>query len=212
MIGAAGDILWAIANRSGVSIEPLAAHNDLAPQVQLHIARELRIPDGVATANIGGVAGASPRSASSRTDDPETALKVAITPPPSSMVWPLVGPITSRFGYRTLRIANTNMHYGVDIGGRTGSPIRAAATGRVTFSGWRGGFGNLVIITQGDTEYWYAHASQLHVEEGEMIAAGEVIARVGETGNTTGPHLHFEIRIGGTPTDPLPILESRARR
>jgi murein DD-endopeptidase MepM/ murein hydrolase activator NlpD len=82
----------------------------------------------------------------------------------------------------------------------------------VTFAGWRGGFGNLVIVEQGDTEYFYAHASSIAVEVGAVVVPGQLLARVGSTGNATGPHLHFEIRVDGTPIDPLPILESRARR
>ena len=128
------------------------------------------------------------------------------------MVWPLVGNITSRFGYRRLRIGGTNMHYGLDIDGNTGDPIRSATAGTVTFSGWRGGFGYLVIIENGDTEYFYAHASALLVSVGQRVQPGDLIARVGATGNVTGPHLHFEIRVNGAPVDPLPILEARATR
>jgi len=69
-----------------------------------------------------------------------------------------------------------------------------------------------VIVTNGNTEYFYAHASALLVSEGQQVQPGDLIARVGATGNVTGPHLHFEIRVEGTPVDPLPILEARATR
>jgi murein DD-endopeptidase MepM/ murein hydrolase activator NlpD len=211
IVVAAGDTLWSLASRNGVTLEALASANGIDPNAPLYVGRELRLPDGASSsANVGGVAPAA--AVATRPAATEPPVRVAAIPPSAAMVWPVVGPITSRFGYRQLRIANTNMHSGIDISGRNGDPIRAATTGRVTFAGWRGGYGNLVIITQGNTEYWYAHASQLHVEAGEMVAAGEVIARVGETGNTTGPHLHFEIRVDGTAIDPLPILEARARR
>lgn len=126
------------------------------------------------------------------------------------MVWPATGIITSRFGWRSLRIGGTNMHYGLDLDGNTGDPIYAATAGVVTFSGWRGGYGNLVIVEADGTEYYYAHASELLVNVGAIVSAGQVIARIGTTGNVTGAHLHFEVRVDGTPVDPLPILEARA--
>jgi murein DD-endopeptidase MepM/ murein hydrolase activator NlpD len=128
------------------------------------------------------------------------------------MVWPLVGQITSRFGWRRLTIGGSNMHNGLDIGGRTGDPIRSATAGVVTFSGWRGGYGYVIVVENGDTEYWYGHASALLAEVGDRVSPGELIARVGSTGISTGPHLHFEIRVDGAPIDPLPILEARAER
>ena len=79
------------------------------------------------------------------------------------------------------------------------------------FSGWQGGYGYLVIVEDGDTEYYYAHASELLVNEGQRVAAGDLIARIGSTGNSTGSHLHFEIRVNGDPVDPLPILETNAQ-
>ena len=113
------------------------------------------------------------------------------------MVWPLSGQITSRFGYRQLR--GSNWHNGLDIDGVTGDPIVAATAGIVTFSGWRSGYGNLVIVTAGDTEYYYAHASELLVAEGQVVGAGQLLAKVGSTGFSTGSHLHFEIRVNGSP-------------
>ena len=82
----------------------------------------------------------------------------------------------------------------------------------MTYAAWMGGFGNLVIVTAGETEYYYAHASDLLVYEGEAVEAGQIVALVGSTGRSTGSHLHFEIRIDGTPVDPLRILDSRASR
>ena len=104
------------------------------------------------------------------------------------------------------------MHYGLDIDGDVGDPIRSATSGTVTYAGWRGGYGNLTIVTSGDTEYYYAHASVLIAQVGEQVVPGQAISRVGATGNVTGPHLHFEIRVNNSAIDPLPVLESRARR
>ena len=111
-----------------------------------------------------------------------------------------------------MRLTGTNWHSGLDIDGVTGDPIRAAAAGVVSYSGWKGGYGNLVIVKAGDTEYYYAHASTLHVSEGEFIQTGQLLARVGATGRTTGSHLHFEVRISGTPVDPLSLLKVTAAR
>jgi murein DD-endopeptidase MepM/ murein hydrolase activator NlpD len=126
------------------------------------------------------------------------------------MLWPVHGQITSYFGYRRLRIGGTNMHYGLDIDGETGDPIEAAVAGTVTYSGWRNGFGNLVIVTNGNTEYYYAHASEIFVAEGQSVEVGQHIANVGATGRVTGSHLHFEVRVDGTPVDPLPLLQQYA--
>ncbi len=102
------------------------------------------------------------------------------------------------------------MHYGLDIDGDTGDPIVAASAGVVTYAAWMGGFGKLVIIERNDIEYYYAHASEILVREGQQVDTGQLIARVGTTGRVTGSHLHFEIRVDGTPVDPTPVLVTRA--
>lgn len=124
------------------------------------------------------------------------------------IIWPLTGVITSYYGPRNL--LGMTYHYGLDIDGNTGDPIVAAMSGTVTYSGWLGGYGYLVIVEDDDVEYYYAHASELLVSVGQLVSAGETIARVGATGRVTGPHLHFEIRIGGQAVDPLPYLERTA--
>jgi murein DD-endopeptidase MepM/ murein hydrolase activator NlpD len=194
VVVAPGDSLWQIARRHDTTVNALMALNGLRND-RLQVGQSLRVVPG-SDLGVARAAAAAPR--------PEGAAV--------GMVWPLVGEITSRFGYRRLRIAGTNMHYGLDIDGNTGDPIRSATAGTVTFAGWRGGFGQLVIITHGSTEYFYAHASALLVSEGQSVEPGQVIARVGATGNVTGPHLHFEIRVDGVAVDPLPILEARASR
>lgn len=140
---------------------------------------------------------------------PSTPVAAAVLSS-TDMIWPASGLITSYFGWRSLRIGGTNMHYGLDIDGITGDPIYSATAGVVTFSGWRGGYGNLVIVEAGGTEYYYAHASALVASVGQIVQPGDLLARIGATGNVTGSHLHFEIRVNGTPVDPLPILEARA--
>ncbi|MGH2828825.1 MAG: MCE family protein [Actinomycetota bacterium] len=117
-------------------------------------------------------------------------------------MWPLDGPITSPYGPRWGR-----MHTGIDIDGATGEPIIASAAGTVTMATYFSGYGNAVMIDHGGgVSTLYGHLSALDVREGDVVAQGEVIGSVGCTGNCTGDHLHFEIRVGGTPVDPLPYL------
>ncbi len=118
------------------------------------------------------------------------------------------GPITSPFGYRVHPIFGTmRFHTGVDIGAYYGSPVLASDSGVVIDSGWMGGYGNCIIIDHGGGySTLYAHCSELYVSYGQSVAKGQQIAAVGSTGNSTGPHLHFEVRINGEPVDPLGFI------
>lgn len=113
--------------------------------------------------------------------------------------------ITSEFGPRWGRL-----HNGVDLGMTAGTPIYAAKAGTVTYAGYSGGFGNLVKIDHGGgMETYYAHCSSLIAAEGMTVEKGEIIAAVGSTGNSTGPHLHFEVRMAGQPCDPMQWIEEQ---
>ncbi|MDW8027692.1 MAG: peptidoglycan DD-metalloendopeptidase family protein [Armatimonadota bacterium] len=120
---------------------------------------------------------------------------------------PVDGKIVSGFGYRFHPIfRRVKFHYGIDISAPYGTPIRAVADGVVIFSGWRRAYGNTVIIDHGDgLATLYAHCSRLLVNEGEVVKQGQVIALVGSTGLSTGPHLHFEVRRYGEPINPLAV-------
>ena len=122
--------------------------------------------------------------------------------------WPLQGPLNSGFGYRQDPFGQgTRLHTGLDIGADTGTPIHAAASGTVNSAGWNGGYGNCVIIDHGDgLATLYGHQSRIAVSAGQMVNQGDVIGYVGSTGNSTGPHLHFEVRVNGSPVDPLGYL------
>jgi murein DD-endopeptidase MepM/ murein hydrolase activator NlpD len=122
--------------------------------------------------------------------------------------WPVNGEVTSGFGYRMHPIFHVRkMHTGVDISAGMGTPIKAAAAGTVIFAGWRGGYGQAVIISHGNgLATLYAHQSKLLVSVGDKVKRGEVIGKVGSTGYSTGPHLHFEVRVNGNPVDPMGYL------
>jgi murein DD-endopeptidase MepM/ murein hydrolase activator NlpD len=119
-----------------------------------------------------------------------------------ALMWPVSGPVTSPFGWRWGR-----MHEGIDIAVPTGTPVHAAQSGRVIFAGWMGGYGNLVVIDHGGgLATAYGHNSSIAAGNGQSVAQGQVIAYAGSTGNSTGPHLHFEVRVNGAAVDPLGYL------
>lgn len=122
--------------------------------------------------------------------------------------WPASGEITSPFGYRTHPIWGTTIyHAGIDIGVDEGVPVHAADGGTVVWSGWMGGYGYAVVIDHGNgLSTLYGHNSELVVSEGETVGKGQVIAYAGSTGNSTGPHVHFEVRVNGDPVDPMGYL------
>ena len=120
----------------------------------------------------------------------------------SGFMWPVSGPMTSSFGWRWGR-----MHEGIDIAAPTGTPIAAAASGTVIYSGWLGGYGNLVVIDHGGgVSTAYAHQSSIAAGTGQSVVQGQVIGYVGSTGFSTGAHLHFEVRVNGQAVDPLGYL------
>lgn len=123
-------------------------------------------------------------------------------PSSSGLIWPVSGTITSPFGMRWGKL-----HPGLDIGAGMGTPIKAAAAGRVIVAAYDGGYGNLVVIDHGNgLATAYAHQSQIAVSVGEQVGQGQVIGYVGSTGFSTGPHLHFEVRVNGSPVDPMGYL------
>lgn len=118
-----------------------------------------------------------------------------------SLARPVSGVITSRFGVRSnLRKSS---HTGLDIAAGTGTPIGAAASGTVTFSGRKGSYGNMIVITHANgVQTYYGHCSKLYVSAGTQVSQGQTIASVGSTGNSTGPHLHLEVRVNGIAYNP----------
>lgn len=187
---AQGDTLWELATRHGVDLENLLAANPGVDPGHLQIGQELVVPpEG---ARLKRIAGTAP------TEEAESALA-------GVFAWPLFAPISSNFGPRWGR-----NHAGIDLAADHGDDIRASRDGRVVLSGTVSGYGETVILEHADgTRTLYAHASKLLVAAGEQVKQGELIALVGSTGNSTGPHLHFEIIVGDRPRDPLTYLPRR---
>jgi murein DD-endopeptidase MepM/ murein hydrolase activator NlpD len=140
------------------------------------------------------------------------ATTTAAPPPPASSpsggssssgyIWPAKGTMTSGYGARW-----GTVHKGIDVAAPTGTPIWAAKAGEVIYASWMSGYGNVVMIDHGgDVTTLYAHQSRIASSVGQSVAQGQVIGYIGSTGNSTGPHLHFEIRFGGVPRDPAPYL------
>jgi murein DD-endopeptidase MepM/ murein hydrolase activator NlpD len=126
-----------------------------------------------------------------------------------TFIRPVPGPITSPFGYRTDPITGaTGFHSGLDIGAPCGTPIKAAGTGVIISAGFNsGGYGNMTLINHGNgLSTLYGHQSSIIVSEGQSVTQGQVIGYVGSTGKSTGCHLHFEVRVNGTPVDPTGYL------
>jgi murein DD-endopeptidase MepM/ murein hydrolase activator NlpD len=154
---------------------------DALAQVSSQLAAQIQNAQGAVSASPGG----SPAAISS-----------------SGFIWPVSGPVTSTFGWRWGR-----MHEGIDIAVPSGTPIRAAASGTVISAGWLGGYGNLIVIDHGGgLATAYAHMSGYAASTGLPVAQGQTIGYVGSTGHSTGPHLHFEVRVNGFPVDPLSYL------
>ena len=118
-----------------------------------------------------------------------------------SFIRPISGTITSRFG--SISRVRTGAHTGLDIATKTGTPIAAAASGTVTYSGYQGALGYLIKISHGNgVETYYGHCSKLYAKVGDQVNQGDIIAAVGSTGNSTGPHLHLEVRVNGVAYNP----------
>ena len=151
-----------------------------------------------------------------------TALLLAAPPPASRQarpampcpVTPTWGHLASPYGWRRHPMGGgTGHHWGIDIAAPAGTPVLASMAGTVTFTGWFGGYGITVYVAHGGGwETLYGHLSRVFVAPGQQVACAQVIGAVGSTGNSTGPHLHFELRWRGRPVDPVPYLIEAYRR
>ncbi len=143
-----------------------------------------------------------------RAGDERTRDRKAAPRGTGRMIWPAPGRVVSGFGYRRHPIwGGIHLHTGIDIGAAFGEPVRSADGGEIIFSGWWDGYGKAVVIDHGKMiSTVYGHLSRIYVEAGQRIEKGQIIGLVGTTGFSTGPHLHFEVRVNGKPTDPMKYL------
>lgn len=230
----AGEDLIAFAARLGVAPAAIVERNGLQPPYPLEagvpmltpsaqVVADGRAADGPVADGIGGpvVPGTTP-AAGSHAELREHAFARleeilngrVLVPPDDDFVWPLAGPprITSRFGWRNVSVGGNRYHVGLDLGASTGTPVLVALDGTVLRTGWMGAYGYAVYVGHADgLETRYAHLSSIAVEPGQGVSRGATIGRVGSTGASTGPHLHFEIRRAGRALDPLGVLPDRER-
>ena len=183
----AGQTLWRISRTYGVDLETLQWVNDVEDVTDLRVGRVLFIP-GVDRAQT--VQPAMP-------EDDAPSLRMV------DLIWPLRGRKTSGYGPR-----GGSPHQGLDLAAPTGTLVLAAADGKVAYSGnGMRGYGKVVVIKHpNDLSTVYAHNSKLLVRMGDSVGQGQTVARVGQTGRATGPHLHFEVRRRGVPEDPMKFL------
>jgi len=173
-----GESLWSISREYNVKLESIIAANSITDASKISTGQQLRIPNVPgARSNIG------------------------------NFIWPVRGRITSPYGMRVIS-GRKDFHAGIDIGGPSGTNIVAAESGRVSYAGYMRGFGNVIVLSHdGGYSTVYGHNSVNLVKKGQYVKRGSVIGKVGRTGNATGSHLHFEIRLSGKPVNPLPYLK-----
>jgi murein DD-endopeptidase MepM/ murein hydrolase activator NlpD len=173
-----------------------AEYNAVQAQIQAQIAASLSRGNPTAPA-----AGPKPGPPSAPAPGPGSAS----TTRDARFIWPVNGSVGSGFGPRIHPISGgSRMHTGVDIGASSGTPIKAADDGVVVMAGPNGGYGNWTLIDHGGgLATGYGHQSSIGVSRGQRVSRGEVIGRVGSTGASTGPHLHWEVRVNGNPVDPM---------
>lgn len=192
-----GETIWTIAKRYGVSRDEIVKANALTQPDKLALNQSLVVPGGKPI-----VSKSAPVQLASRGTTTARELNDAASSS-SSFRWPLTGRISSKYGTRW-----GTTHHGIDIAVPVGTSVRASASGKVIFSGTQSGYGKIVILDHGNgVTTRYGHNSKLLVSVGDRVDAGDRIALSGNTGRSTGPHLHFEIRFNGRSVNPLNYLD-----
>jgi murein DD-endopeptidase MepM/ murein hydrolase activator NlpD len=186
-----GETLWDLASLYEIDFDDLLYINNLTSPDKLKLGQQIILP-GVEAIKL-----------QNPSEPKKVAAKTASSASLSRGIWPASGSVTSKFGQRWGK-----EHNGIDIGASTGTNVKAFMAGKVTYSGWESGYGNLVIINHGNgLQTYYAHNSKLLVKIGQSVDSGSIIAKSGNTGNSTGPHIHFEVRKNGTPVNPYSYLK-----
>lgn len=225
-----GDTLYRIAKRFGLDYRLLAKRNHLAPPYRIFVGQRIYLtsiapkskymPLPKTQASVKPPSRTHQASRSISKPKPKPRVTRVTKPKPTAkpsthsvasagsvhLQWPASGKVTSLFGMR-----NRRMHDGIDIGAPEEAPVYAAAAGEVVYSDSRlSGYGKLIIIRHSKDMFTaYAHNQRNLVRKGDTVKKGDVVARIGQTGRATGPHLHFEVRRGSTPVDPLSYLPRR---
>lgn len=214
-----GDTLYSIGKRFGVDHKLLARRNHIRYPYTIYVGQRLSLtrtaprpqymPIPKVRTKTKYVAKKRPKKSKVKkrsSKKPASTHRKAAVNGSVKLRWPLKAKVTSRFGRRGSR-----MHDGIDIGAKEGTPIHAAASGEVVYSDQRlSGYGKLIIIRHSrDMFTAYAHNQRNLVRKGSRVKAGDIIARVGKTGRASGSHLHFEVRRGPTPVDPIAYLPRR---
>ena len=210
---AEGENLLTVALRHGLSPAELAAANGLSGSSLIAVGQWLVIPNS-SPELLAVLEAPRDRRTVLLGQQRQLAVRAAqllsrYQPPAEGFRWPLAtrGMISSPFGPRSLAILSSTFHAGLDIAAPIGTPILASRQGIVTRSGWGGVYGHVVHLDHGDgSQTRYAHMSRILVEAGRFVTAGETLGLVGSTGISTGPHLHFEIRLQGRAVNPLDFL------
>ena len=228
---AAGETMYRIAKTYGITVEELGAANGIKDPRELSVGQELMIPGGerprygdpgplsdeepeLVLTKPGHAPVSTPRRsvpAVGRREEPSRARVVSGRPGTSSrprlatqglLDWPLRGVLYGRFGKK-----GREPHDGIDLAAPSGTPIKTAQSGTVLYAGEQKGYGLIVIVEHSPTLITlYAHNRDLRVRTGQKVRREQVIATVGESGRTSGPHVHFEVRVDGKPVDPLEYL------
>jgi len=189
-----GETAYRIARAYGVDVADLLEINGIADPRQVAVGTELFVPGASRVVELDEVTGGKPAPAHGEAGETARAT--------GRLGWPLQGVLYGRYGVRS-----GHRHDGIDLAAPEGTVIGAAAAGAVIYAGEQAGYGSIVILRHLDgLVTLYAHCSAVLVGEGASVRRGEPIARVGQTGRTTGPHLHFEVREGTRPRNPLLFL------
>lgn len=191
-----GDTVAGIAQQLNAKVEDIIAENTLRDSAAIRIGEKLFVPGGYRQPAPRRVVAEEPAGSAPEEESGTPRPPTAESPAGSGFLWPTVGRHISQY-FRW-------GHTGIDIPNRDLPPVYAAKNGTVAFSGWLGGYGRLVIVDHGGgLRTYYAHLSKSFVAPGEKVAKGDVVGKVGSTGRSTGPHLHFEIRQNGRALNPL---------
>ncbi len=201
----AEEVVNGLKEKDSSNIENISIVEKYETQVQDFVSSEEAIsklyvekPKQVTVASVSKTSSTGSVNTKLTTSSAKTSLGI-------SLIRPVSGTITSRFGASSSM--RKSSHTGLDIATSTGTPIVAAAAGTVTFSGYKGSYGNMIVISHGNgVQTYYGHCSKLYVSTGTTVSQGQTIAAVGSTGNSTGPHLHLEIRVNGVAYNPQNYL------